>query len=210
MMAAFRRCLGLFKHRRDGATALEFAFVAPLLLAFVLGTMELGMVAFSNIMLEGALREAARNGITGPDPPPGFATKKDYLVSVVNQYGGGIIQIAPSDLTTQVYPDFGSIGQPEPFTNTNTATDIMPGSIPVYDVGEPFVDVNCSGVWEDDMGFAGLGEGSDIVLYTVTHEKPLMTGLFDHVIGTGGKYTLKATVVVRNEPFDGGTGPGVC
>ena len=60
MIADLRRRLGRFGRRSDGVSAIEFAFVAPVLLLFIVGTMELGMILFADSLLEGGLREAAR------------------------------------------------------------------------------------------------------------------------------------------------------
>ena len=95
-------------------------------------------------------------------------------------------------------PSFGDIGQPEPYTDTNTN-----GS---YDLGEPFTDINGNGQWDADMGAAGLGGPGEIVLYKLEYDLPTMTSLLSNVIGgSDGKITLKASVAVRNEPYPAAT-----
>lgn len=51
-----------------GATALEFAFAAPLLLIFLFVTFELGVVFFADAGLKSAIGEAARFSTLHPTP----------------------------------------------------------------------------------------------------------------------------------------------
>ncbi len=194
MIDALRHRLGRLRRRTDGSTVLEFAFVAPVLILLLFGTMEVGMIFFADSLLEGGLREASRFGLTGAPPPSG--TREDYIVQVVNQNGAGVVEIDASNITTLVYPNFTSVGEPEPYTDTNGN-----GS---HDSGEPFTDINCNTVWDPDMGKSGLGHGGEVVLYTVSYELQLMTGLLAPMMGKDGKFPLAASVVVRNEPFDDG------
>ncbi len=50
----------------QGATLLEFALIAPLLFALLLGVMTAGLAYSADIALNGAVREAARFGATLP------------------------------------------------------------------------------------------------------------------------------------------------
>ena len=194
MIAALRQRLARLKRRRDGVAAIEFAFIAPALLLLTIGSMEVGMIFFGNALLEGGVREAARFGLTGAMPPAG--TREDHVVDVVNEHGAGVINITTANVTTLVYPNFTSIGEPEPYTDENGSTS--------YDFGEPYTDINCNGIWDPDMGRAGLGSGGEVVVYTVNYDMPMMTGLLDPMMGQDGKVPLIASVTVRNEPFDQG------
>ncbi len=178
---------------REGASAIEFAFVAPVLILFVVGAMEVATIAHGSTLLNGGLREASRFGMTGLQPATG--TREDRIAEIINRHGAGIIKVGAGNITTHVYPNFTSIGQPEPYVDTD--------SNGVYDIGEPFTDVNCNAVWDPDMGQAGLGAGGEVVLYRVNYDLPLRTGLLAAVIGKDGKVPLSATVALRNEPFKG-------
>jgi hypothetical protein len=194
MIDALRRTLGRLRRRDDGSTLLEFAFVAPVLMILLFGGMEVGMIFFADSLLEGGLREASRFGLTGAPPPSG--TREDHIVEVVNANGAGVVVIDETNITTLVYPNFTSIGEPEPFTDSN-------GNL-VYDASEPFVDINCNSQWDPDMGKSGLGHGGEVVKYSINYELPLLSGLLAPLLGTDGKFPLAASVVVRNEPFDDG------
>jgi Flp pilus assembly protein TadG len=194
MIAALRQRLGRLKRQCDGVAAIEFAFVAPALLLLAVGTMEVSMIFFGNALLEGGVRESARFGLTGAMPPSG--TREDHVVDVVNAHGAGVINVTASNVSTLVYPNFTSIGVPEPYTDDNGNG--------VYDSPEPFTDINCNGDWDPDMGRAGLGSGGEVVVYTVNYDMPMMTGFLDPMMGQDGKVPLTASVTVRNEPFDSG------
>jgi Flp pilus assembly protein TadG len=62
-----RRSAGSLLRRRDGATAVEMALILPLLMLLVLGTMELGDMAWTQAALEFAVQEAARCAVVRPD-----------------------------------------------------------------------------------------------------------------------------------------------
>ena len=194
MIAALRRRLARLRRRSDGLAAVEFALIAPVMLLLSVGTLEVGMIYFGSTLLEGGLREAARYGLTGAPPPSG--TREDHVVALVNANGAGMVEITEDDITTVVYPNFTSIGVPEPYDDEN-GND-------TYDSGEPFTDINCNDQWDEDMGRAGVGSGGEVVVYTVTYELPMMTGLLDSMMGKDGKVPLTASVTVRNEPFDSG------
>ncbi len=194
MIDALRHALGRLRRRRDGSTLLEFAFVAPVLVLMLFGGMEVGMIFFADSLLEGGLREAARFGLTGALPPTG--TREEHIVEVVNDNGAGVVWIDETNVATLVYPNFTSIGEPEPYTDINGNG--------VHDAGEPFTDINCNSQWDPDMGKAGLGHGGEVVLYSISYELELMTGLLAPLLGDNGKFPLAASVVVRNEPFDDG------
>ncbi len=177
-----------------GAVALEYAFALPIFLTFSLGVVDLGGVFFASMLLEGGLREAARYGITG-DLDPGV-TKEQKILQTINDHGAGFVQVQASELSTLVYSDFDSIGDPEPYVDADGNNS--------YDVGEAFTDLNCNGSWDSDAGFDGAGNGSEVVLYTVEHETQLLTGYIAHLVGQDGKVTLRSSVAVRNEPYGGG------
>src|SRR5258708_4467521 len=51
-----------------GASAIEFAFIAPMLVLLIGGILDVAMILFVNSALEGGIRDASRFGITGFTP----------------------------------------------------------------------------------------------------------------------------------------------
>lgn len=191
--------LGRLWRRNDGVAAVEFAFVAPILLVTIIGIMEVAMVLIVSSLIEGGLRDAARFGITG-FVPQGM-TREQQITSIIGEATVGLVKMSDIDIQTLVYPSFAQVGQPEPYTDTNANG--------VYDAGEPYTDINGNGQWDADMGAAGVGGPGDIVLYKVKYNLPTMTPLLSSVLGgADGKVQLSASIAVRNEPYPSSTGGG--
>ncbi len=189
--------LGRLWRRNEGVAAVEFAFVAPILLLTIVGIMEVAMVLIVSSLIEGGLRDAARFGITG-FVPQGM-TREEQITSIVGDATIGLVNMSDIDIQTLVYPSFAQVGQPEPFTDTNANG--------AYDAGEPYTDINGNGQWDADMGAAGVGGPVDIVLYKIKYNLPMITPLLTTVLGgADGKVRLSASIAVRNEPYPSSTG----
>jgi len=187
LMATMKR----LRRNRKGSAVTEFAIAAPVVIMATVGIIEFSMILFVSSLLEGGLREASRFGLTGFQP--NGLTREERILKIVEDHTHGLVDGTAANLSTLVYPSFDSIGQPEPFTDEN--------SNGTFDAGEPYMDINGNNQWDPDMGAAGLGGPEDIVLYTIDYDWPLMTGMLNGFIGNNGKIELRASVVVRNEPY---------
>lgn len=182
--------------RSDGVTAIEAAFTAPIIIFTMIGVIEILVVMFVTALMEGAVREASRFGITGYSPA---STDRAQMISdIINEHTLGLIEVTPETVKILTYDSFDNIGQPEPYTDDNGNGQ--------YDVGEDYTDVNTNGQWDADQGADGPGDASEVVLYTVTYDWHIFTPLMSHVIGRNGVVTLKASIAVRNEPWSGSGG----
>jgi hypothetical protein len=184
MLRAFDR----LRREEDGSEAIEFVFIFPGFLLILVGALEFAMVMFVGSILESAMAEASRFGITGSTPPG--VTREDQVKAIVREKTYGLIDMDKADFETLVYPTFADIGQAEPYTDTNGN-----GS---YDLGEPYNDVNGNGQWDADMGVAGLGGPGDIVLYRISYSWGMLTPVLKPIVGS---ITESASIAVRNEPY---------
>jgi hypothetical protein len=175
-----------------GGALVEFAFAAPALLIVIAGIIDLAMVMFVGSLIEGGVRDASRFGITGH--LPGGVTREQHILDLIEHNTIGLVDVSSADISYKVYPSFGDVGQPEPYTDDNPANG-------AYDPGESFVDINGNGQWDADMGAAGLGGPGEIVLYTVKVDWSLLTPLMAPLMGENGVMKLAASVAVRNEPY---------
>jgi Flp pilus assembly protein TadG len=174
-----------------GAAALEFAFALPILILIMAGIFDLGMALFAEVLMEGAVRDTSRLGITGYSPD---GEDRDTLIlNALRTDTLGLINVNNATITHKVYDDFSDIGKPEPYADDNNNGQ--------YDLGEPFNDVNGNGQWDSDMGAAGLGGSGQVVLYTVTYDWPSWTTLVAPLFGDDGTIRLSASTAVRNEPY---------
>ncbi len=182
----------LFQLRRvsrdsDGAAALEFAMMAPLLFLMMFGTLEMAQAFYIRGVLMGAVNAAGRNSTlqTG-------SANQVALDASVTKFIKAAAPAAVLTFTRKNYASFGSVGQPEDFTDTNGNG--------VRNSGECFTDMNGNATWDSDMGQNGLGGANDVVLYTVSVK---YTQLFQIATfwGLPKSQTINAATVLQNQPF---------
>jgi hypothetical protein len=178
--------------RNEGASAIEFSLVAMPFVLTLIGIFEVALILFVSVLLEGAVRDSARFGITGFSPAG--MNRGDRIRQIIEEKTVGLIDMSKVKIETLVYGSFGDIGKPEPFAD-------QPPYNGKYDAGESFVDVNGNGKWDPDMGAAGEGGAGSVVVYRVSYDWPLLTGLLSPLLGSGGYVHLSASTAVRNEPF---------
>jgi Flp pilus assembly pilin Flp len=171
-----------------GATAVEFALILPLLLLTIVGGIEIAIVLFIGSSIEAAVLEASRYGITGTEDG---VSRADRVLAIVGQKTYGLLDMDQVNLETLVYASFADIGQPEPYTDQNTNG--------AYDSGEPYTDVNGNGQWDPDMGAAGLGGPSDVVVYRLSYDWGIVTPVIREILGNSVRHV--SSIAVRNEPF---------
>lgn len=170
-----------------GVAALEFAFILPVLLLFVLGSIESAVVLFIRSSMESAVLEASRYGITVGDGE----SRVETILRIVEERTYGLLDPDKITLETLVYGDFDDVGKPEPYVDANGNG--------FHDTGESFTDVNGNAQWDADMGAAGLGGGGDVVVYRLTYAWGIVTPMLREAMGDS--VVNVASVAVRNEPF---------
>jgi len=180
----------LFADRRGGPSV-EFALILPVLLVLLLGIVETGRVLAATALLDGAVREAARRGITGA----AGAADEAAIRTLVTARTAGLVDGDSATVSTLVYPRFTEIGLAEPFTDSAPLNG-------TWEEGEDFDDLNGNGAWDADRGRPGGGAPGEVVVYTVTTQLRTLTGFVDRLLAPSGSFTLSASIAVRNEPFD--------
>ena len=174
--------------RRDarGATIVEFALLAPVLLLTLLGLFDIGYNTYTSSVLQGAIVKAARGStIEGAAP-----AKLDARVEAA------VRDIAPNATVTfdrKSYTSFSDVGAPEDFTDLDGDG--------ICNNGEPFEDANGNGSWDADRGRSGSGGARDAVLYTVTVSYPRAFPLAKF-IGVSDRHQAQSQTVLRNQPWD--------
>ncbi len=150
------------------------------------------MLITTNALMEGAIRDAARYGITG------LGDSDELRLQTVNQIISerslGMIQPTPERLDVLVYNRFADIGVEEPYTDDSPANG-------EFDDGEEYTDVNGNGSWDTDQGSPGPGSDGDIVFYRLTYRLPMMTGILSPLLDGADSWNLTASIAVLNEPF---------
>lgn len=170
-----------------GATMVEFALVAPVLMLTLVGLFDLSYNIYAASMVEGAIQQAARDSTI-----EGNTTSQASIDARVTEIVETIVPTATVSFARSAYTDFSNVAQAEDFTDTNTDGDCNDG--------EPFEDVNGNNLWDSDRGRNGMGGARDAVLYTVTvtYDRRLPLNNF---IGVPDTVTTVARTVLRNQPF---------
>ncbi len=193
--AFFRRSSKALLHllrARDGVTAVEFAFVAPVLILILFAIIEFSLIMMVNNIMESATNMSSRLGKTGFIAAG--KTREDTITAAVRERAGSLIDPDRLSVSTKVYRTFGEINRPEPWHDTNG------NGVP--DPGE-YTDINGNGVYDTDMARAGYGNAGDIVVYTIKYPWSITTPIMRELIGNeSGEYPLTAHAVVKNEPYD--------
>ena len=189
----FGRQLRRFARSNDGAAALEFALVLPPLCLILVGMFEMSMLMFTQASMEGALREAARFGMTGSVSDP--ALRQTQILAIIKKDTFNMLQ--NPTISFEIYNSFNNVGAPEPWIDTNGNGQ--------RDSGESYTDVNGNAKWDADQGKTGVGASAQIVQYTVQYDWHVITPFMAPVFGNNGKVHLKASIVLRNEPWDATT-----
>jgi len=182
------------KFGRDnrGTAGVEFALTAPLFILTILGVMEFGMILSTEALMEGAVRDAARFGVTGQNE----TERLQIIEDIVSERTIGLVDVESAQIDVLTYGSFDVIGAPEPFVDTAPFNG-------VYDPGETYSDINSNGQWDPDQGLASAGQSGEVVLYRITYDAPSMTGFLDHLIGgEDNAIQLVASIAVRNEPYE--------
>lgn len=184
-------------NNQTGSTSIEFCLIAPMMVLLIVGILEISMVLTVQVLMEGAVRNAARYGITGLGQTE--ILRQQRIRDIIEETTVGLVDVETMRLTTMSYENFESIGQSEPFTDNAPPNGR-------YDDGEAFEDSNNNGIWDEEAGTPGLGGPEDIVLYEIEYALPALTGLLDPFIGEA--WDLRASIAVRNEPYPVDEAPG--
>lgn len=193
MMKIFRRFLSLRRNEK-GSPSIEFIFAAPILVLMAIGTIEFGLIMFVTVLMESSLRDAARYGVTGQEPEPG--ARLAAIVEIIEDRTIGLVDIDAATIEILSYPTFGDVDRGEGYVDGNGNGD--------YDAGETYTDENGNGQWDDDVGAAGAGESGQVVVYRMEYDWPLLTPVLSNLIGHDGYFPIKASIAVRNEPWETG------
>lgn len=185
-MRRLRRKLRAFLFRfgldERGVTAVEFAFVGPVFLLFLLGTIEVALLFSASIVTEGAVIDAARAVRTGQaqnsgDPIGTFRTRLCDALVVLVDCNDTIFDV-------QTFNNFGAISL----------------GVSLNADGDP-VDENDNVISET----FSPGGPSDIVMVRVIYTWDFFTPFIGHLFPTSANNSVLqvSTTVFRSEPYEG-------
>lgn len=180
-----RRLRSLARDSR-GATIVEFAIVAPVMMILLMGISDLAYQVYAQSILNGAMQKAARDSSI-----QGGAENTAAIDAKVTAMVKNIAANATIVFSRKNYDTF-SVIKPEPFVDSNHNG--------VRNTGECYTDVNGNGSWDADPGLSGQGGANDVTMYTATVTYPRMfpvAGLF----GWPSTQTVAASTLLKNQPY---------
>ncbi|WP_068311811.1 TadE/TadG family type IV pilus assembly protein [Polycladidibacter hongkongensis] len=169
-----------FAKDNRGVTAVEFALVAPVFFLLIVGILEVGLLLFSNQMLDHATHETARLvrtgqavGSTKEDLRAYFCEKSVHMFCRKGSQEDLVISVQP-------YDSFSKIG------------DVPP---PKYDPE--------TGSWTPEDTAFNVGGSATIMLLRVSYRKQMLTKKFVELFSadSSGSLVITSAAVFRNEPF---------
>lgn len=169
-----------FKRSTSGATAVEFALIAPVFMLIIMAIVEVSLIFFATVNLDGAATDAARRIRTGQSQQSG-----DSVTDFSTALCAKLDTMFDCD---KLQTDVRTMAS---FTAIQTAVDVGIEYDPI--TGEVIT-----------YGFAP-GASGDIVIVRVMYlwpiNTPLMGAFFETLPGTS-KILLASTAVFQNEPYE--------
>jgi Flp pilus assembly pilin Flp len=182
-----------FTSRQEGATLIEYAAIAPVLILLTMAIIEFGLMLFTELALESAVTRVSRTvtiGDTGGAPDRVTYIKGQLLEETeALMYADRII------ISTEVV-NSGQRSYIEPETCLTNPPRLGPSCPP----GIPFVDRNNNGLYDAGNLGSNVGQASDLVEVKVALPWAFFTPLISEFFESG-VYVIRASAIVKNEPF---------
>ena len=182
-----RALLSAIARDETGATIVEFALIAPVLLMTLMGLFDFSYNIYAESVIEGAVQKAARFSSV-----ESYANNPEALDTAVT---GAVHNVVPSADVTFVrtaYNNYSDVGRGEDFTDTNA--DGMCND------NEPFEDLNGNGFWDASRSLGDSAGARDTVMYEVnaTYDRKFPLA---EMLGFEDTVTVSAHTILRNQPF---------
>ena len=179
---------GLKRLRRDarGATIIEFAVVAPILLLAIMGLSDLAYRSYAQSVLSGAMQKAARDSTL-----QGGAQQTSQVDNKVMVELREVAKNATFTSSRTSYTKFSDVNG-ERFTDADNDG--------VRDPGECYEDVNANGAWNATLGSTGQGGASDVTLYRMTVTYPRIFPLAA-MMGWSQSQQIIGKTLIKNQPY---------
>jgi Flp pilus assembly protein TadG len=179
-----------FATDRSGIALVEFALVAPVLCLFLVGAFDIAHTLYMSAVVRGIVQKTGRDsGLEDATVARQALLDATVTQQVRELYNTATVTFRRRSFTTYTQ---AAAKVPEVWTDTNRNG--------TCDAGEPYVDANNSGRWEDDGGVSGQGGAKDRVIYTVTVTYPALLPL-SKFIGASATRVVTATTILQNQPY---------
>lgn len=183
------RCPSLASDSR-GVSAIEFALIAPVLLAVIMGGFELAYQSYVQTVVEGELIRAGRTNSLER------AASNEERFVIDERIRDRILQVAPQARIAMpqrtTFASYARVRSPaEPDANNNG----------VCEPGETYEDTNRNGRWDEHSGVENGTGAKDVMVYTVSLEYDRLFPVAQ-LIGLNDTVHITASTNLRIQPFD--------
>lgn len=193
MVRKFARLLG----NERGSYAIEFAMIAPFFLVLLLEIVDIGLLLFTQVVLDGAARDGAREIRTGQIEGTGGAAQTNFEALLCTNVHG-LVPCANITYSVSIMTEF-----------SNSTT------LPTYQAPTSGQQTNPNGANFNPGGFNGqaktfnTGTGGSLVAVQIAYLRPSLVPFANPMAIMGGNQlnlasltstVLASTVVFRNEP----------
>jgi hypothetical protein len=184
-----RRTLRRLSQAADGATLVEFAFVAPVLMLMIFGLFDIAHTQYTSSVMNGAMQRSARSFTL-----QSASTNETALDNaVIAQVSAVVPRGATVTLQKQSVLDFADVNAPEEIVADNGNGRCDPG--------ETYLESNGMTGWQANRARDGIGGARDVMIYTANVTYPRLFPMFS-MIGLPSNVNLRASTVLRSQPFD--------
>ncbi len=180
-----RRCIRLGADTR-GATMLEFALLAPVLIGLIMGLGDLMFQTYVQAILDGEMQKAGRDSSLEDN-----ASGNSAIDAKVQD----AIRLIAKDAKFYPKRDYlasYALNKPEAIYDKNNNG--------ILDRGECFDDVNGNGIRDLDPARSGQGGADDITRYTmrVVYTRPFPVA---KLLGFSPTLEVSSTTLLKNQPY---------
>ncbi|MBJ7445132.1 MAG: pilus assembly protein [Sphingobium sp.] len=175
---------------RRGATILEFAFVAPVLILILMFLFDTAYYLYARAILSGEVQAAGRaSGLETATQANRDALDSGVETAVKRLVGAGNVAF-----TRMAYKSYGRAqSKAEAFVDGNGDG--------LCNNNETFDDANANNVRDLDSGASGQGGAKDVTIYTVTLRYNRIFPMA-YLLGWPQEVTMASSTILRNQPFD--------
>jgi Flp pilus assembly protein TadG len=184
--------LSRIRRNQDGATLIEFTFVAPIFVMLLLGGLDIGYSIYLRTVGSGTLEATAR---TASLQGASQATMEADIRAAMNKLLPQSERANPAaiTITQKSYTDYSRVDQPELLVIDTDSDGLL-------DIGDCWADEDEDGQFGVNQGRTGLGGSDDAVYYTVTMAIPRLFPMHT-VLGWDATQSVTVKTVIINQPY---------
>ena len=172
-----RHMIRRYRQSQSGVTAIEFAIVAPPFFALMMAIFEVGIMLFSEYVIEHGVGKASRMIRTG-EVQTAEMSAADFKALVCGNLAGYLDCASNLHIDVRAFADFDDVVLPAPLTPDGELSSAVTSG--AYDPGDPY----------------------EVVVVRVYYAWSLFTPGMSHMANmSGDRRLLAAGAAFRNEPY---------